>query len=194
MPDFSFAEVNETIAAAIPDREALVWRDRRITHAQLAERSRRLANFLFSRGLRVSAERSELAGHESGQEHLAIYCYNGNEYVEGMLGAFKARVAPLNVNYRYVEEELTYLFQNSKAKAVLYHAEFADRIAAIRDELPALEVLIQVADDSGHAWRPGAVDYEEALAALRARATSARVGLCVPAAGRRATDRRHGAR
>jgi acyl-CoA synthetase (AMP-forming)/AMP-acid ligase II len=172
--DFSFAEVNETIAAAIPDREALVWRDRRITHAQLAERSRRLANFLLSRGLTVSAERSALAGHESGQEHLAIYCYNGNEYVEGMLGAWKARVAPLNVNYRYVEEELTYLFQNSKAKAVLYHAEFADRIAAIRDELPDLEVLIQVADDSGNALLPGAVDYEEALASATAETPPAR--------------------
>jgi acyl-CoA synthetase (AMP-forming)/AMP-acid ligase II len=165
MADFSFAEVNETIAAAIPDREALVWRDRRFTFVQLAERSRRFANFLLSRGLRVSAERSALAGHESGQDHLAIYCYNGNEYVEGMLGAWKARVAPLNVNYRYVEEELTYLFQNSKAKAVLYHAEFADRIAAIRDELPALEVLVQIADGSGNALLPGAVDYEEALAA-----------------------------
>ena len=51
--DFNFAEVNETIAAAIPDREALVWRDRRLTHRVLAERSRRFANFLLSRGLRV---------------------------------------------------------------------------------------------------------------------------------------------
>ncbi|MEN8159940.1 MAG: acyl-CoA synthetase [Myxococcota bacterium] len=163
--DFDFATVNETIAAAIPDREAVVWRDRRFTFAQLAERTRRFANFLLAQGLTVSAERSALAGHESGQEHLAIYCYNGNEYLEGMLGAWKARVAPLNVNYRYVEEELTYLFQNSKASVVLYHAEFAPHIAAIRDALPALRVLIQVADDSGNALLSGAVDYEEALAA-----------------------------
>jgi acyl-CoA synthetase (AMP-forming)/AMP-acid ligase II len=85
--------------------------------------------------------------------------------VEAMLGAFKARVAPLNVNYRYVDEELTYLFQNSRAKAVVYQAEFAPRIAAIRSALPELTVLIQVADDSGQALLPGAVDYEEALAA-----------------------------
>jgi 3-oxocholest-4-en-26-oate---CoA ligase len=166
--DFHFAEVNETIAAAIPDREALVWRDRRLTHRVLAERSRRFANVLLARGLRVSRERAQLAGHESGQDHLAIYLYNGNEYVEAMLGAFKARVAPLNVNYRYVDEELTYLFRNSRAKAVVYQAEFAPRIAAIRSALPELTVLIQVADDSGNALLPGAIDYEEALAAASA--------------------------
>ena len=165
MADFDFATVNETIAAAIPEREALVWRERRLTHRVLAERSRRFANFLLSRGLRVAKERAELAGHESGQDHLAIYLYNGNEYVEAMLGAWKARVAPLNVNYRYVAEELTYLFQNSRAKAVIYQAEFAPHVAAIRGALPELSVLIQVADDSGHALLPGAVDYEEALAA-----------------------------
>jgi acyl-CoA synthetase (AMP-forming)/AMP-acid ligase II len=163
--DFDFATVNETIVAAIPEREALVWRDRRLTHRMLAERSRRFANVLLSRGLRVSRERAQLAGHESGQDHLAIYLYNGNEYVEAMLGAWKARVAPLNVNYRYVDEELTYLFQNSRAKAVIYQAEFAPHIAAIRAALPELSVLIQVADDSGNALLPGALDYEEALAA-----------------------------
>src|SRR5512145_2508728 len=165
MPDFNFAEVNETIAAAIPDREALVWRERRLTHRALAERSRRFANFLLSRGLRVHRERAGLAGHESGQDHLAIYLYNGNEYVEAMLGAFKARVAPLNVNYRYVDEELTYLFRNSCAKAVVYQAEIAPRVAAIRASLPELTVLVQVADDSGNPLLPGAIDYEEALAA-----------------------------
>jgi acyl-CoA synthetase (AMP-forming)/AMP-acid ligase II len=168
MTDFNFAQVNETIAAAIPEREALVWGKRRLTHRVLAERSRRFANLLLSRGLRVAKERAGLAGHESGQDHLALYLYNGNEYVEAMLGAWKARVAPLNVNYRYVEEELTYLFQNSRAKAVLYHAEFAPNIAAIRAKLPELTVLIQVADDSGNALLPGAVDYEAALAGASA--------------------------
>ena len=114
--DFDFAHVHEAIAAVAPDREAIVFRDRRLSYAQLAERSRRLANHLLSRGLRVRAERSALPGHESGQDHLALYLYNGNEYIEGMLGAFKSRVAPLNVNYRYVEEELLYLFENSRAR------------------------------------------------------------------------------
>ena len=163
--DFNFAEVNEAIAAAIPDREALIWRDRRLTHGMLAERSRRLANVLIGRGLGLRRERSELKPWESGQDHLAIYLYNCNEWAEGMLGAFKARVAPLNVNYRYVEEELVYLFRNSGARAVLYHAEFAPRVAALRAQVPEIEVLIQVADESGNALLPGAIDYDEALAA-----------------------------
>jgi acyl-CoA synthetase (AMP-forming)/AMP-acid ligase II len=162
--DFNFSDINETIAAATPDREAIVWRDRRITHAQLAERTRRLANYLLSRGVKVRAERAELANHESGQDHVALYLYNGNEYLEGMIGAWKARGVPFNVNYRYVEEELLYLFDNANAKVAIYHSEFAPRIAAIRDRLPNLEVLLQVADDSGEALLPGAVDYEEALA------------------------------
>ena len=161
---FSLAQVHDIVAAEIPDREALVVGDRRFTHAQLHERCWRLANYLTGRGLTVEKERSELEGHESGQAHLALYLYNGNEYVEGMLGAFAGRVAPLNVNYRYVEEELLYLFDNSQARAVIYNAEFAPQIAAIRDRLPMLDVLLQVADDSGNELLPGAVDYEEALA------------------------------
>ena len=162
--DFSLAEVHDAIANAIPDREALVFRDRRLSYGDLRDRSRQLANFLLSRGLSVSAERSTIAGHESGQDHLAIYCYNGNEYVEAMLGAFKARVAPLNVNYRYVEEELLYLLKDSNARAIVYHSEFAPILDKIRSELPRLEVLIQIEDESGNGLLTDAVEYEEALA------------------------------
>ena len=162
--DFNFAEIHETIADQVADREAVVFRDRRLSYRVFAERTRRFANYLLSRGLRVERERTVLAPHESGQPHLAIYLYNGNEYLEGMLGAFRARVAPLNVNYRYVDEELLYLFRNSRAQALLYHAEFAPNVERLRRELPQLDVLIQVADDSGNALLDGAVDYEEALA------------------------------
>jgi fatty-acyl-CoA synthase len=162
--EFDFSRIQDTLAAAIPQREAVIWRDRRLTHAQLAERCRRLANHLLSRGVRVRAERAELGGHESGQDHVALYLYNGNEYLEGMLGAWKARAASFNVNYRYVDAELLYLLENARTRAVIYHAEFAPRIAAIRDRLPQLDILLQVADDSGHALLPGAVDYEAALA------------------------------
>ena len=163
--DFHFPEAFETIAAAVPaERECIVFGERRLTYAQVAERSRRLANYLVGRGVLVAQERSELAGHESGQDHVALYLYNGNEYLEGMLGSFYARCAPLNVNYRYVEEELLYLFENSRAKVLIYHSEFAPNVAAIRDRLPNLEILIQVSDASGNALLPGAVAYEEALA------------------------------
>ena len=164
--EFSLAQVHEAVANAIPEREALIFRDRRFSYGDLRDRSRQLANYLLSRGLSVSSERSAIAGHESGQDHLAIYCYNGNEYVEAMLGAFKARVAPLNVNYRYVEEELLYLLRDSKARAVVYHAEFAPTLEKVRSELPSLEVLIQVEDESGNALLPGAVEYEAALASV----------------------------
>jgi acyl-CoA synthetase (AMP-forming)/AMP-acid ligase II len=154
--EFNLGRVHDAIAEAAPEREALVFRDRRLTHGQLLERSRRFANFLLDRGLRVHRERASLKGHESGQDHLAIYLYNGNEYLEGMLGAYKARVAPLNVNYRYVDEELRYLLRDAGARALLYHAEFAPRVAAIRGQLPELELLVQVADGSGNALLPGA--------------------------------------
>jgi fatty-acyl-CoA synthase len=162
--DFNLARVHDAIAAAIPARECLVFRDRRLTFGGLNARSRRLANYLLARGIAVHRDRSELEPHESGQDHLALYLYNGNEYVEGMLGAFMARAAPVNVNYRYVEAELIHLLQDSGARAILYHAAFAPRLAAIRGELPGLEILLQVADGSGNALLAGAVDYEEALA------------------------------
>jgi fatty-acyl-CoA synthase len=102
---FNIAAVNEAIAAAFPDKEAIVFRDRRITFGQLNDRTRRLGNYLASRGLGVRKPRSQLKSWESGQDQLALYLFNGNEYLEGMLGGYKARVAPFNVNYRYVEED-----------------------------------------------------------------------------------------
>src|SRR5918995_7050577 len=98
--DFNLGDVNEAVAAAVPDREAIVHGDRRVTYGQLASRTRRLANVLLERGLTVRADRGDLAGWETGQDHLALYLYNAPEYLEGMLGAYKARVAPFNVNYR----------------------------------------------------------------------------------------------
>src|SRR4030095_9550840 len=90
--------------------------------------------------------------------------HNGNEYLEGMLGAFKARCVPVNVNYRYVDEELVYLFENAQARAVIYHERFAPTLARIRAQLGDLKLWISVADGSGAPPLPGAVDYETALA------------------------------
>ncbi len=166
--EFSFAQVFDTLASAMPDRELLVWRDRRLTYSQVHERSRRLAGYLHSRGLGCRIERDGLAGHESGQDHVGLYLYNGNEYLEGMLGCWYTRAASLNVNYRYVEEELQYLFENSGARAIIYNSVFAPQVAAVRERLPKVELLIQVADDSGNELLPGAVDYEEVLASAPA--------------------------
>jgi acyl-CoA synthetase (AMP-forming)/AMP-acid ligase II len=166
--DFNLADVTDAIAATVPDREAIVFRDRRITYGQLRDRTNRLANALLERGATVTAERTALQGWESGQDHLALYLHNGNEYLEGMLGGYKARMAPFNVNYRYVEEELIYLLNDAGATAIVFHSAFAPRLAAIRDQVPALHTLLQVPDESGNDLLDGATWYEDALASVDA--------------------------
>ncbi|OBG24735.1 acyl-CoA synthetase [Mycobacterium sp. 852002-51057_SCH5723018] len=161
---FTVPEVATAVAAAIPDRELVIRGEKRYTYAQILERSNRLAAYLHSRGLGCHTERSALAGHEVGQDLLGLYAYNGNEFVEALLGGFQARVAPFNVNFRYVKSELQYLLKDSGATALIYHAAFAPRVAEILPDLPRLRVLIQIADDSGHDLLYGAVDYETALA------------------------------
>ena len=162
--EFNLPDVFDTVARVHPDRDCFIWGDTRITFSEMVDRSSRLGAYLRSRGLGTHTERDRLAGHESGQDHLGIYLYNGNEYLEAMLGAFRARVAPFNVNYRYVAEELTYLLDNSECRALVYHETFAPVLAELLDGLPRLDVLIQVADGSGNDLLPGAVDYATVLA------------------------------
>jgi fatty-acyl-CoA synthase len=160
---FNLSDVFGSVASTIPDETFLVWRGRRMSYAVVDARADGFANYLTSVGLGCHTERNGLAGHESGQDHLGIYLRNGNEYLESMIGGFRARVAPFNVSYRYVEEELLYLLTDSRARALVYPSEFAPRVAAIRDRLPHLSVLIQVADESGNPLLPGAVDFETIL-------------------------------
>jgi 3-oxocholest-4-en-26-oate---CoA ligase len=160
---FTVPTVADAVAAAIGERELIIQGERRYTYAETVERSNRLAAYLHSRGLGCHTERSALAGHEVGQDLVGLYAYNGNEFVEALLGAFAARVAPFNVNFRYVKTELQYLLADSGATALIYHAAFAPRVAEVLPELPALKVLIQIADESGNALLDGAVDYESAI-------------------------------
>ena len=166
--EFNLAQVFSAVAAANPDRDCVIYGDRRFSYAQIDERAHRLARALHEWGLGVRRERSELAGHESGQSHFALYLANGNEYIEAMLGAYHARVAPFNVNYRYVADELVYLLTNAATEAIMYHARFgptlAEALALAGDQLPDMP-LIHVDDDSGNEPLPGAVRYEELLAA-----------------------------
>ncbi|HVM96909.1 MAG TPA: acyl-CoA synthetase [Candidatus Acidoferrales bacterium] len=160
---FNLAEINEAIAAAVGDRECIIYRDRRFTWRDFTERTRRLANLLTQHGLGCHQERQSLQNFESGQDHLGIYLHNGNEYLEGMIGSYKARVAPFNVNYRYVEDELVYLLNDADCRALIYHSRFAPTLQKIRPRLPHLRLLLQVADPSDNPLLPGALDYEEAL-------------------------------
>jgi len=161
---FNLAWLHEAIAARVPDRECIVFRDRRYTWSQTTDRTRRLAAVLRGADLGCHTARDALENWESGQDHVALYLRNGNEYLEGMLGAYKARAAPFNVNYRYVDEELVYLFRDAGARAVIYHASFAPTLARIRDALGDVRLWLQVADGSDEPLLPGALDYEEALA------------------------------
>jgi fatty-acyl-CoA synthase len=157
--------VHEAIATAHPTRPALVHRDRRLTWGDVAERTRRLAGWLHDADLRCRRERDELEGWQSGQDHLGIYCHNGIEYLESMLGAFKARVAPFNVNYRYTESELRTLLCDAGVSALVFHGCFAPLVASVRHDVGSLRVLLQVDDGSDQSLLPGATWYEDAVAA-----------------------------
>jgi 3-oxocholest-4-en-26-oate---CoA ligase len=158
------ADAFRAVARAVPERDCIVFRDRRLSYASVADRSARLANVLAEHDITLHRERDALAGWESGQDHVALYLHNGNEYMEGMLGAAMARAASFNVNYRYVESELAHLLNDADAAAVVYHGAFAPTLRAVLDHLARRPLLLQVRDESGRDLLPGALDYEDALA------------------------------
>lgn len=103
--------------------------DRRTTYADMAWRTRRLANFLADRGFGAHRERNELANWECGQDRIALIMYN-DCYPEAVIGALKARTVPVNVNHHYTPREVADLLAYVKPRAVIYHralgAKFAD--------------------------------------------------------------------
>ncbi len=149
---FNLADLLERVADTVPDHLALVCAERRLTYAELDTRANRLAHVLAARGVGAG-------------DHVALYLYNSTEYLEGMLAAFKLRAVPINVNYRYVEGELRYLLDDADAVAVIFHREFASKLAAIRPRLPRLLTFIAVDDGNTHSDTAVASDsYERALA------------------------------
>jgi acyl-CoA synthetase (AMP-forming)/AMP-acid ligase II len=146
---WQMADIWENIAEAIPDKPAIVDGDKRYSWSEYTDRSARIAQVLTDHGLKAGAK-------------LAIYSYNSAEYMETQFGAFKARICPVNVNYRYLEAELTHVINNSDSEALVYQAQFAPRIAAIRDQLEQVKLFLEIEDGSGEHLE-GAVSYEEAL-------------------------------
>ncbi len=159
------AVIQELIGSAIPERDAVVCRGRTLTYRDLMHRSRQVGHALARLGLGCHTERRHLAPWESGQDHVALYLYNGPEYLEAMYGAYKARAVAVNINYRYVDDELVYVLATSGTRVIVYHSALASRLAAIRDRLPRLEHFLQVPDESGAALLPGARWYDEVVAA-----------------------------
>ena len=130
---FNMADVWEMAADAVPEREALVVGDARRTYAQLEERANRLAGHLAAQGIGAG-------------DHVALYLENCPEYVEAMLAAWKLRAVTINVNHRYVADELRYLLDNSDAVAVLTQPSLAPTVAAVIDKVPAVRFTLVTGD------------------------------------------------
>ncbi len=149
--ELHYATLWEALADAHGDREALVAGSTRRTWTQYEQRAARVAAALGAAGLGPDSK-------------VGLYLYNGNEYLEAQFGAFKGRHVPININYRYLDEELLYLLENSDAEALLFHASLAERVERVRDKASKVKLWVQV-DDAGSELLPGAVRYEELLAA-----------------------------
>ena len=165
MPEFNIYDVVAAVAAAYPEREAVVQDQRRRTFGEFIARANAVANALLAAGLTVSRERAGLESQESGQAHAALYMRNSAEHAESLIACFGARVMPVNVNFRYVADELAYLLNDARVEAIVVQSEFAP---VLQDVLPHLLVvprlLMQVPDDSGHPLLPGARWYEDVIA------------------------------
>jgi acyl-CoA synthetase (AMP-forming)/AMP-acid ligase II len=150
--EFNLADLWERVVDEIPEQEAMVCGDRRLTYAEADARATRLAHHLAEQGIGAG-------------DHVALHLYNSTEYLEGMLAAFKLRAVPINVNYRYGEDELRYLLDDADARGIVYHREFAPALDEVRADLPLLHTFVEVADQSGAPSLDDATEYETALAA-----------------------------
>lgn len=150
MAGWTFAEVWEAIAAAVPERTVQVHGPRRLTWRDFDRRANALAADLLGAGLGEGAK-------------VAAYLTNAPEYLETYYAAFKAGLAPVNTNYRYGPEELLYLFDNADAEAIVFHASFAAQLEPIRGRLPKVKAWLAVAEP-GCAVPAWARDYETIVA------------------------------
>jgi fatty-acyl-CoA synthase len=137
--ELSFATAWEVVADTRGDRLALYNGGVSRTWTEFEDRAARLAGAL------------SVAGVDAGS-NVALALYNGNEYMEAEFAAFKLRAAPCNVNYRYVEAELSYLVSNSQARAVFFDHALAERFGAVREGLPDVQLWVHVGDGECPDW------------------------------------------
>ncbi|MFR0354690.1 acyl-CoA synthetase [Streptomyces sediminimaris] len=138
--EYNLADLFESVVDVVPDREALVYVDhpgtgaeRRLTYAELDAAANRIGHHLIGAGVRPG-------------EHLGLHLYNGVEYLQTLIACLKARIVPVNVNYRYVEDELVYLYRDADLVALVFDAEFDDRVAAALPRCPAVRHLVRAGD------------------------------------------------
>ncbi|WP_019069071.1 acyl-CoA synthetase [Streptomyces hokutonensis] len=156
--EYNIADLFESVVDVVPDREALVYIDhpgtgaeRRLTYAELDAAANRIAHHLIDTGIRPG-------------EHLGLHLYNGVEYLQTVLGCLKARVVPVNVNYRYVEEELVYLYRDADLVALVFDTEFTERVAAALPRAEKLRHLVRVGAPAQDAPEVPAVAFTDAEA------------------------------
>jgi len=150
----NMADMWEAVADNLGDAPALVHGDHVQTFRQFDERAARLAGALAANGIAAGGK-------------VAMYVYNCNEYLDTCFAAMKLRAVPVNVNYRYLADELHYLLDNADAEALIYHGGLAERVEAVRGRLPKLRLLLQVAttDADRVPLLPGAFDFDAFVAA-----------------------------
>ena len=129
--EFNLARVIEAVAEAYPERVALVHKGTEVAFPDLVLRYRTLGSAFSAAGIGCQTERPKLPGHESGQDHIALYLNNEFEYLESMLGGWAARAATFNVNHRYMADELLYLMADSKAKAAIVNSAYAPNLEQV---------------------------------------------------------------
>ena len=144
-----YASVWEKNSDVIPDKIALICGDNEVTWREYDQRAAKLATLLTNAGL----------GDDS---KVGLYLHNSNEYLESQYSVFKIKGVPINVNYRYKEEELIYLLENSDSEAIFYQSCYAEQIASIKDKLHKVKLYIQV-DDKTNETLGFAQDYESAI-------------------------------
>ncbi|BBX21023.1 acyl-CoA synthetase [Mycolicibacter terrae] len=148
----NIADLAEHAIDAVPDRVALICGDDQLTYGQLEEKANRLAHYLIAQGVKKD-------------DKVGLYCRNRNEIVVAMLGIVKAGAILVNVNFRYVEGELRYLFDNSDMVALVHERQYSDRVANVLPETPNLKTVLVIEDGSdGDYARYGGVEFETALA------------------------------
>jgi acyl-CoA synthetase (AMP-forming)/AMP-acid ligase II len=133
--EFNAADIFEGVVDRVPDREAIVHGSTRLTYKELDARSNKAANALKKLGIKKGS-------------HIGIYAFNCVEWLEIMLGAYKLCAIPININYRYVEEELKYLIENADMEAIFYHKQFSRKLENIKGQLPLLKSFICINDHS----------------------------------------------
>lgn len=145
---YNIADLYESIADVVPNRSAVVSGAVELTYAELDARANRLAHFLAERGIGPG-------------QHIGLHLWNGHEFLEAMLAAFKLRAVPININYRYVAEELHYLCANADLVALLTQSEYAQTMREVRTDLSKLHTTIVLGADTSSALAADEFHYED---------------------------------